>query len=432
MSETVGDDDVAEPRMALLGFEAEARRFQDVLTRLAVVSRPNLDAAVSEICHVAARALRVARVTVWRYDRSAATLYSTPTWSNGIPGWDVHAISETSHPVYWRALHSQRVLPVRDAVDDAVLAEFRADYTIPLGIGALLDTSIRADDRPLGIVCFEHVGGTREWSIAEQEFAASVGDRVGLALLVDEQRRLEADLRETQKMEALGLLAGGVAHDFNNVLNVIITSAELLEESIATGADVHEDLQSITVAAQRAASLTRKLLFIARREPMQREHIDINDCVRGFRQMATTILTRGVTVHEALAPDPLIVNADRTFVDQSLLNLVTNAAHAMGGQGELSIETSFVFHHSPTQAFGASLPAGRFARLTVRDSGTGIARDELQRIFEPFYSSKGRAGTGLGLAVVYGGMRQHEGHVAAESDIGVGTAIHLLFPLVDA
>ncbi|MCU0623191.1 MAG: ATP-binding protein [Gemmatimonadaceae bacterium] len=423
------DDPAADQLISLVRFEAEARRFRDVLTSLSLVSWPDLDTALESICRAAAEAMGVARVSVWRYDRARSAIFSGPRWHNGIPGWDAHVITATTHPVYWQALHERRVLAIEDAVRDPVLAEFRDHYTVPLGIGAMLDTGIRAERQTLGIVCVEHVGGPRAWSVAEQEFAASVGDRVGLALALDEQRRLEADLRQTQKMEAIGLLAGGVAHDFNNILNVILASAELARDGLAAGDDVGEDLASITAAAHRAAGLTRKLLFIARRETTVREQADLNEIVRGFRPMAASIVDKRVAITLALAEQALPVLADRTFLDQALLNLVSNAGHAMPEGGELTLETGIVEHDGARITFGTSLPAGRFGRLTVRDTGIGMSSEQLRRIFEPFYTTKGAGGTGLGLAIVYGGMRQHDGHVAAESEAGRGTAFHLLFPL---
>jgi signal transduction histidine kinase len=409
--------------------EADFHRFRDVLANLSVVSWPDLDTALEEICRAAAAAMGVARVSVWRYDRTRSAISSSSRWHNGIPGWDRHVITAAQHPRYWAALHARRVLAVEDAVGDPVLAEFRDTYTVPLGIGAMLDTGIKAAKQTLGIVCFEHVGGRRAWSLAEQEFAASVGDRVGLVMALDEQRRLEADLRQTQKMEAIGLLAGGIAHDFNNVINLILTSAELGVSGVDRGEDVREDLKAIAAAAQRAAGLTKKLLFIARREAVEREALDLNDTVRGFLGMAKSIVDKRVTIALALADGPLPVLADRAFLDQALLNLVTNAGHAMPQGGTLTLETGSVVHLASTIAWGTSLPAGRFARLTVRDTGVGMTPEQLSRAFEPFYSTKGAGGTGLGLAVVYGGMRQHGGHVAAESERGLGTAFHLLFPV---
>jgi len=420
--------DAGQPT-SLERFEADARRYREVLSGLAIVSWPDLDTALESICCAAAEAMNVARVSVWRHDRARAAIYSGPRWHNGIPGWDTALVSATTHPVYWEALHARRVLAVEDARRDPVLAEFRESYVGPLHIGALLDTGIRAERETMGVVCFEHVGGSRAWTIAEQEFAASIGDRVGLALVLDEQRRLEADLRQTQKMEALGLMAGGVAHDFNNILNVILASAEMARDGLDAGDDIREDVAGIIGAAHRAAGLTKKLLFIARREAVARQASDLTDVVRDFRDMAASIVDKRVTIGLALAAEPLPILADRAFLDQALLNLVSNAGHAMPDGGTLTLETGLLTLPLPSIAFGTSLPAGRFARLTVRDSGVGMTRDQLTRVFEPFYTTRGRAGTGLGLAVVYGGMRQHGGHVAAESETGRGSAFHLLFPL---
>lgn len=409
-------------------FESDALRYQGVLSDLALVSEPDLDRALEAICRVAAVAMPVAHVSVWRYDPERAAIHSSPRWHNGVAGWDAHVVTQTSHPVYWAALHARRVLAVDDAVADPVLAEFRDGYIAPLGIGAMLDSGIRAEQRTLGIVCFEHVGGPRHWTVAEQEFAASVADRVGLAFLLDERRRLEEDLRQTQRMEALGLLAGGIAHDFNNILSVIRATADLARDTAALGDSVQADLDTIARAAERATGLTRKLLVIARREQMARERLDVNEVVGGFVEIAQRIAGGRVEVVAALGVGPIPVDVDRSFLDQALLNLVTNAVHAIDGDGRVALETALERHAAPVAYVGTTIPAGDFARLTVRDSGRGISREELPRIFEPFYSTKGSRGTGLGLAVVYGGVRQHDGHVVVESGVGQGTAVHLWLP----
>ena len=419
---------VPSPDARSAHLEADVRHFQGVLTDLALLAFTDLDEALASLCRTAARAMDVARVSVWRYDRTRAAIRSAPAWHNDIPHWDPPVLSAATHPRYWAALHAHRVLAVHDALTDDALVELRDGYIAPHGIGAMLDSGIRAAQQTLGIVCFEHVGGARTWTLAEQEFAASVADRVGLVLALDEQRRLEADLRQTQKMEAIGLLAGGVAHDFNNVLSVILATAELARDAASHGADVQRDLDTITAAAARAAGLTRKLLLIARREQIARERLDVNDLVRDFAAMARSIVGTDGAVDIVLGDGPLVVEADRSFLDQVLLNLVTNARHAIAPGGRVTLETGLVHNAGAALEFGTSLPAGTFVRLTVRDTGRGIAREVLAHIFVPFFSTKGADGTGLGLAVVYGGVRQHNGHVAVESEPGRGTAMHVLLP----
>jgi signal transduction histidine kinase len=163
---------------------------------------------------------------------------------------------------------------------------------------------------------------------------------------------------------------------------------------------------------------------------MAREQLDLSVVAREFVNIAHSIVRKQARVIVDVTSTPLPIHVDRAFLDQALLNLVTNAAQAMTVDGTLTLETSRLSLSEPQQALGTSLPAGTFARLTVRDTGVGMARDDLSHIFEPFYTTRGEVGTGLGLAVVYGGVRQHEGHVAVESEPGRGTAFHLLFPLV--
>lgn len=410
--------------------EAEAERLQDVLADLALMDWPELPAALEAIATATASALRVRRVSVWRYDRTRSGITCALLWQDGVVGSHPLVITASSAPHYWEALHRGRTLAVENAERDPATQDLLIDYILPLGIGALMDTGIRIGGDTLGIVCVEHLGGARRWTGAERIFLGSIGERVGIAMVLDERRRVEAQALGAQRFEAACLLAAGVAHDFNNLVGAILTSAELAYEGLSLGADVAEDLDTIRVTARRAATLTRKLLTVARKEELVRERLDLGALTRGFLPVASSLVGRTARLETALTEEPLPVLADAGFIDRALLNLVTNAVHAMPDGGTVTIRTSLLSQTVARADLGA-LPEGLFACLSVADTGVGVPREVLPRICEPFYTTKGEHGTGLGLAVVYGGLQQHGGHLLVESAPGRGSTFHLCLPLLE-
>lgn len=408
----------------------EQERLQARLGDLAVMDWPSLEAGLDEIARITAEALDVRRVSVWRHDDAREAIECVALWHDGTFVPDATIIRRETHPTYWAAIHAARTVAIDDARTSPALVEFRDDYVGPLGIGAMLDTSIRADGRTLGILCIEHVGGPRAWSPNERDFVASIGDRVALLLVLEERRRLEAALRQAQTMEAIGLLAGGVAHDFNNFLGVILQSAELLDAELPPTHAGREDVVAIRDAATRATALSRKLLRIGRREAMACDRLELGAVVRGFVQLASRLVPPTVTIRCSIAEEEAWILADATFIEQALLNLVANAVHAMADGGTLTIATGRRDVAGIASVDGA-MQSGLHATITVRDTGTGMSAAQLARIFQPFFTTKGSDGTGLGLSVVYGGMRQHGGFVTVASAPGEGSTFTLHFPLLD-
>lgn len=407
---------------------------RDVLAELATVQWPSLDAELTAIAERTATALAVDRVSIWRYDDTRSSMRCVLLWMGERQPLPTTEISVRTTPSYWRAVHDDRTLAIDDARTDSALAELQASYVEPLEIGAMLDSGIRVRGGALGIVCVEQRRATRSWSTAERDFVASIADRVGMAFLLDRERRLVAQLEFAQRMESLGMLAGGIAHDFNNYLSVILTNAELA--LLGTSADHKEELSAIIEAARRATSLTRKLLTVARRDVVHPQPVEVGTAIRAFTKMVARGTPPSVQLVLALADDPLIVSIDPTFFDQLLLNLVTNAFHAMPAGGTITLETARVMEPGPASSHGVGecpvVPDGQFARLTVRDTGRGIGRELLGRIFEPFFSTKGADGTGLGLSVVYGGVRQHGGYITVESQPELGTTFDVFLPIAES
>jgi PAS domain S-box-containing protein len=250
---------------------------------------------------------------------------------------------------------------------------------------------------------------------------------VGALMDVTQLRGLEAQLRQAQKMEAVGQLAGGIAHDFNNILQVISLELELLSKEPGLSPAVAAHAHEIRAGAERAASLTRQLLMFSRREPMQPRWLDLNASVADLARMLHRILGEDVTLELALTPGALRVHADPGMLHQVVINLAVNARDAMPRGGTLALATSSVEAIRP-----GAVRAGRYARIDVTDSGTGIAPDVVPHIFEPFFTTKepGR-GTGLGLATVFGIVEQHRGWLEFDTDVGRGTTFRCYLPLGD-
>jgi len=246
---------------------------------------------------------------------------------------------------------------------------------------------------------------------------------------VTREAQLEAQLLQAQKMEAIGRLAGGVAHDFNNILAVILMQTEFLLMSVDLSEGVRDGVQQVRTAAERAANLTRQLLAFSRRQVMQARDLDLNEVVTNLAKMLQRIIGEDVRLELHLHPTPLMTHADAGMLDQVLMNLAVNARDAMPKGGRLIIETT-AREFSPEEA--AALPdvkPGHYVGLRVSDTGCGIPPEILPRIFEPFFTTKEQGkGTGLGLATVFGIVKQHGGNIQVASEPGRGTTFEIYIP----
>ncbi len=250
---------------------------------------------------------------------------------------------------------------------------------------------------------------------------------------VTRERALEAQLRQAQKMEAIGRLAGGVAHDFNNLLTAISGYAELLAGRMPPDSTEAGDVAEIRKAAERAEALTQQLLAFARKSVLHLQTLDLNDVIRGLAPLLRRLIGEDIELVVRAEPDLGPTVADRGQVEQVIMNLAVNARDAMPGGGRLTLETA---NAQLDAAFAASHPgivAGDYAVLAVSDTGCGMAPDVLERAFEPFFTTKEQGkGTGLGLSTVVGIIEQSRGHVAATSEQGAGATFRIYLPWADA
>ena len=253
---------------------------------------------------------------------------------------------------------------------------------------------------------------------------------IGVANDVTERRRLEEQLRQSQKMEAVGRLAGGVAHDFNNLLTTILGYTTLLLQRHASGDEPDRRLVEIRRAAERAAGLTRQLLAFSRRQVVEPRVVDVNSVVAGVEEMLRRLIGEDVDFVFTPAPSAAPVMADPGQLEQVLMNLVVNARDAMPRGGQLTVEVAHADLRQPLTQGDVTLLAGPCVSLLVRDTGCGMAPETQAHIFEPFFTSKAFGqGTGLGLAIVYGIVQQNGGHIEVQSTPNVGSQFTIYLPL---
>jgi two-component system, cell cycle sensor histidine kinase and response regulator CckA len=359
----------------------------------------------------------------------------------------IHELKKSGYDVRWQRVYTPGAMSAALEADtwDVVVSDYSMpSFTAPDALGVLRATDL---DIPFIIV-----SGTIGEETAVASLKAGACDflvKGRLARLVPAieremreaelrrqragaQRVLEEQLRQAQKMEAIGLLAGGVAHDFNNMLTAILGYAGLLTEQIGPDKPIGRDLQEIVVAAERASALTRQLLAFSRKQAINPIPLSLNAVVEELEPMLRRLITANITIRTVLRPETHAILADATQLEQVLMNLVVNARDAMPDGGTLTIETANAVLTADDLATHHGCAEGVYAVLSVSDTGIGMTREVQARVFEPFFTTKERGrGTGLGLAAVQGIAQQLRGGVWIYSEPGHGAVFKIYLPQTD-
>ena len=403
------------------------------VTRACALHHAGTAELMGEVTRVAAETLGVARASIWRFARDQQALVCRSLFEGSKAAHtDGMVLRTEDYPAYFRALAAGDVIAASDACSDPRTHEFAEGYLRPLGIASMLDAPILVMGSVAGVFCSEHVGPSRQWTADEQTFAIAIANLISLLLADEERQVIEGQLRQSQKMEAIGQLAGGVAHDFNNILTAIIMQVELTGMVDDLPEEVREGLRDVDAAAQRAANLTRQLLLFSRRQVMQPKNLDLNEVVTNLAKMLLRIIGEDIRLQLHLHAAPLMTRADAGMLDQVLMNLSVNARDAMSGGGRLLIETSETTVGDDVALQHPEVAPGRYVCLRVSDTGAGIPPEVLPHIFEPFFTTKEPGkGTGLGLATVFGIVKQHRGFTRVRSEPGCGATFEVVLPALE-
>ena len=382
--------------------EAEARRYQAQLEAV-------FDNAPLMIC------ILNSDNTVERMNRAMTALMAGPDreWFPGPKARTFPCISSLSDPSGCGSGSSCHTCPIRLAIVET----FRTGlpHTQVEASLFLARQGVRREIRLSASTALVHVAGDQKLILCLED--------------ITQRLQLERQFQQAQKMEAVGQLAGGVAHDFNNILAAIIMHLHLLSQTHSGDTELLGALQELRDHAQRAADLTRQLLLFSRKQILQRKRLDINKVFEGFTKMLSRILGDDMELKWDPSPQGQWVDADVGMLEQVIMNLCVNARDAMPRGGHITVTTTSV-EVNPAQArLHPDAVIGSFVCFSVRDTGSGMNEATLKHIFEPFFTTKEQGkGTGLGLATVYGIVRQHQGWVEVDSILGTGTTFRVYLP----
>ncbi|MCX8157038.1 MAG: response regulator [Verrucomicrobiae bacterium] len=348
---------------------------------------------------------------------------------------NLQGINIASMPWWVQQMRSGKMLYIPDVSRMPAEAAAEQKLLAAQGIQSLLVIPMMEMGEPMGFVGLDSVRQPRQWSSSEQDFLRLISATIMHALLrrraEEKQLALQTQLMHAQKMESVGRLAGGVAHDFNNMLQAILGNVEmaLLEEELPAG--LREHLEEIRKSAERSARLTQQLLGYARKQTILPRRVDLNQEIAQLMQMLQRLIGEHIKLVWAPGVDLWPVWLDPGQLNQVLTNLVVNARDAIGDRpgGQITLETANVVLDEAYAAQHPGVTTGEYVRVVVSDNGSGMSAEVKAKLFEPFFTTKevGK-GTGLGLATVYGIMQQNRGHVSVTSQEGQGAAIMLYFP----
>jgi two-component system, cell cycle sensor histidine kinase and response regulator CckA len=381
--------------------------------------------ALAHAVTVSGTALGMERTGVWFFDDTQQDLQCACLYTLSSKSYESGEILRAStFPDYVAALRERRAIAASDARTHHLTCELTADYLVPHGIVSMLDAPIIFGGRVVGVVCHEHVGEPRTFEQHELDFSGTVADMIATIEEQSARVRLERTLREQEgrvqraaKLEALGRLARTAAHDFNNVLTVIMATAEQLR--LHEDGNVTDRARDLLETAELGGRIARELLVLGRDEPSRQVAVHLDKSVNAIVPILRARFGSDMEVNAEIRVSDPVVLADPTQIERILLNLGVNAGEASGERGRIDIR---VRDAEPNEVRGRG-----WLVLEVEDRGSGLSDDVKAHLFEPYFTTKSH-GTGLGLASVYGIVRQLKGRIVAESVYGRGTTFSVLLP----
>ncbi|MEA2681029.1 MAG: hypothetical protein QOK03_2751, partial [Candidatus Binataceae bacterium] len=446
--------------VASLPTEDAAAKVQKLLRQQAALARFgsfalrewDLMKILSEAVRVCADGLGApfSKICKYRAEEDDLLIVAGCGWQDGVVG---HVVSRADMSSPQGRAFSTGEPSICDNLKNDAYFDLPPFYTAH-GIVSIIDVIIKgSDDRPYGILevdndqqhdydqydinfltGFANILAEAVSTAARAEALQETLERMKLLveekdLLLREKNAVDLQLRQAHKMEAVGQLTGGIAHDLNNILTVITGTIELLAEGVAAWPQLAAFAKMIDEAAARGADLTQRLLAFARKQPLQPREVDVNSLIVEATNLLRPTLGAHIEVDTMLAPDTSRALIDPSQLTNTILNLALNARDAMAEGGKLTIETRNIFLDESYSSMNDDVTAGDYVMIAVSDSGSGIPADTLERVFEPFFTTKGAGkGSGLGLSMVYGFVKQSGGHITIHSKEGRGTTVRIYLP----
>jgi signal transduction histidine kinase len=411
----------------------------------------DLDTALQEITTASAFTIEIDQVSVWLFEENRTKLRCTDSYScSQNKHKKGNKFELTSCPHYFEALEGFRVIVANDSRKDFRKRELLEKGIISEQIVSSMDAAIRVGGQTVGVVWYEHVGTPRKWKIEEEQFASTIADFVALAMeacerkkFQEEQQKLELQMQRAQKLESLGVLAGGIAHDFNNLLTVILGNSDLILNELSTVHKAHKEIteigsiwdkvREIKTASDHAANLSRQMLAYSGKGKFLSEILNLNKIVIEMNRLLRASIPKKIRMKFSLTDNLSSINADNSQISQVIMNLITNAAEAIGdNRGIITVSTGMVEcdnDYLEKTGPNSSLSCGSYVYLDISDTGCGMDEETQLKIFDPFFTTK-FTGRGLGLAVVFGIVRGHNGAINVLSKKNIGTTFRVLFPSV--
>ncbi|MFP4398176.1 MAG: response regulator [Desulfonatronovibrio sp.] len=399
-----------------------------------------LSSALERITERVTQAMNIARAGIWilsddRTELRCLSLYEAAPNRHG----SGMVLKTTTFPRYFEAILSESRIYAHDAQNDPRTSELSEKYLFPLNITSMLDAGIQIDGRLAGIVCLEHVGEPRRWHSDEEAFSSTIAALVAQVMAnvrrrqaEEDREKLQSQLLQAQKMESVGIMAGGVAHDFNNLLHTMRGNLELMTRSGSLDSRNLDRLKTVSRSIDRAAQLVQQLLLFSRKVKSSKVQVDVNQEVQDVVQILKRTIPKMITLDLRLNPDVHSLSGDPAQIEQIILNLANNAVDAMPEGGRLTIETSNVEMDADIAKTHPESSLNRYVLLAVSDTGCGMDDKTLKHIYDPFFTTKevGK-GTGLGLPSVYGIAKAHGGFIDCSSEVGKGTAFRVYLPVLE-
>lgn len=404
------------------------------LARLHATSGGSLRETWLQLAKIVVEALSIDRIGVWVLLDEGRALRCRYLFQRSRNAEFQGAILRAEDfPGYFDALHARRTLPAADASASELTHELNESYLKPLGITSMLDAPIYLEGQVVGVVCHEHIGGVREWTGAESDFASSVADNI--ARLYQEHERVtaraalhayETHLMEVHRMEAVGRMAAGIAHDFRGILGAAMGFAELIRRLPSLPPDADRYSQRIVEILQRGNNLTQEVMSFGKDTPLSPRVVDATKIILSMHSMLQVLVSNRIRLTSELGRPVSRIFIDSAQLERTLLNLVLNARDAMPSGGELTISAEDAEIEDPDG------DTGTFVLIRVTDTGCGMDETTRANIFKPFFTTKGENGTGLGLAIVDQIISRAGGFIRVDSAPDQGTTIKLYIPRIAA